>query len=77
MAFMAAMGEDAPLVASESGTDWEVLENAMASQEIHTKWKVVRLHSLPFRCAVSTIHLTDAPFLQGAWNNIEIELTKT
>lgn len=77
MAFMAAMGEDAPLVASESGADWEVLENAMAPQEIHTKRKVVRLHSLPFRYAVSTVHLTDAPFLRGAWDNIEIELTKT
>lgn len=63
---MAAVGEDAPLVASESGADWEVLENAMAPQKVHTERKVVRLHSLPFRRAVSTIHLTDAPFLWAA-----------
>ncbi len=31
---MAAVGEDAPLVASESGADWEVLENAMTPQEV-------------------------------------------
>ncbi len=68
---MAAAGEDAPLVASESGADWQVLENAMTPQEVHTKRKVVRLHSFPFRFAVSTIHLTDAPFLRGAWNIIE------
>lgn len=68
---MAAMGEDAPLVASKSGADWEVLENAMAPQEVHTKRKVVRLHSVPFRYAVSTIHLMDAPFLRGAWNRVE------
>lgn len=73
MAFVAAAGEDAPLVASESGADWDVLENAMAPQEFHTKRKVVRLHSFPFRCAASTIHLTDAPFLRGAWNNIETQ----
>lgn len=77
MAFMAATGEDAPLVASESGADREVRENAMTPQEIHTKRKVVRLHSFPFGCAVSTVHLADAPFLRGAWNNIEIEFTKT
>lgn len=68
---MAAVGEDAPLVASESGADWDVLKNTMTPQEVHTKRKVVRLHSLPFRYAVSTIHLTDAPFLRGAWNIIE------
>lgn len=68
---MAAVGENAPLVASESGADWEVLENAMAPQEVHSKRKVVRLHSIPFRYAVPTIHLTDTPFLRGAWNGIE------